>query len=117
MSQNKVSVLMLERYRLGELNPEDQKTVNEALASDENLRSGLETLDESDRELRLRYPVEYFNFEQSGFEKTGSERGIPENLSVGMRMRRFTVMKNRRNQARFAGIAVIFMACILLPVM
>jgi len=61
MENNKVSNLMLERYRLGELLPEDKKALEEAFATDENVRSRLIVLDESDRELRNRYPVEFFD--------------------------------------------------------
>jgi len=59
MENSKVSNFTLERYRLGELLPEDRKALEEALAADENVRSRLIILDESDRELRSRYPAEF----------------------------------------------------------
>jgi len=61
MENNRVSNFMLERYRLGELLPEDRKALEEAFAMDENVRSRLIVLDESDRELRNRYPVEFID--------------------------------------------------------
>ena len=61
MEKSKISNFMLERYRLGELSPDDFKELEEALAADENVRSRLIVLDESDRELRSRYPVELLN--------------------------------------------------------
>ena len=61
MENNRVSNFMLERYRLGELLPEDRKALEEAFAADENIRSRLIVLDESDRKLRNRYPVEFLD--------------------------------------------------------
>jgi hypothetical protein len=58
MKAGDVSAFTLEKYQLGELNPEDQEMVKEALAVDNRLRDRLKVLDESDRELRLRYPLE-----------------------------------------------------------
>jgi hypothetical protein len=58
MKVNTISALMLEMYRLGELSAEDKKIVANALTADDELRLRLEQLDTSDRELRLRYPVE-----------------------------------------------------------
>lgn len=57
MNTAKVSAFTLERYRLGELSPADQDTVRDALAGDERLQARLNSLEESDREFRLRYPV------------------------------------------------------------
>jgi len=65
MENSKVSNFTLERYRLGELLPEDRKALEEALAVDENVRSRLIILDESDRELRSRYPAEFLKLESS----------------------------------------------------
>ena len=56
--ESRVSVFMLERYRLDELSPEDKKAVEEALIRDAGLRSLVKEMDASDRELRLRYPAE-----------------------------------------------------------
>ncbi|MCL2479859.1 MAG: hypothetical protein FWF22_10175 [Treponema sp.] len=65
MKEMKISSFLLERYRLGELDPDDNLKVRNALAADPQLRSSLEQLDESDRELRQRYP-----FESLGLPKT-----------------------------------------------
>jgi len=65
MEKNNVSNFMLERYRLGELLPEDRKALEEAFSTDENIRSRLIVLDESDRELRKRYPVEFLDLKSS----------------------------------------------------
>ena len=87
---------MLERYRLGELDSEDQKAVNEALAADGELRSQLAKLEESDRELRLRYPAGHF-----GLDSRASRRGLK---LPGKRV------------MRFARIAAVVLVCIMLPV-
>jgi hypothetical protein len=57
MNESLISDIMLERYRLGELNPEDRATVENALISDTSVRLLLDELETSDQELRLRYPV------------------------------------------------------------
>jgi hypothetical protein len=65
MEKSRISSFMLERYRLGELSPNDFKALEEALAADENVRSRLIVLDESDRELRSRYPAKFLDLEGS----------------------------------------------------
>jgi hypothetical protein len=83
MENNKVSNFMLERYRLGELLPEDRKALEEAFATDENIRSRLIVLDESDRELRNRYPVEFLDLKSSRPPKmrfSGRWKGLPARL-------------------------------------
>jgi hypothetical protein len=65
MENSRVSDFMLERYRLGELLPEDRKVLEEVFTKDENVRSRLIVLDESDRELRERYPVEFLDIASS----------------------------------------------------
>lgn len=69
------STFMLERYRLGELSPEDRKAVDAALAGDESLRERLHGLEESDRELRECYPFSSLNL--SGAEKPAKMRAFP----------------------------------------
>jgi hypothetical protein len=61
MESSRVSDFTLERYRLGELLPDDRQALEEAFAADGDIRSRLIVLDESDRELRGRYPVECLN--------------------------------------------------------
>jgi len=100
MNTNKFSMLTLERYRLGELNAEDQKAVDEELAADEKLRLSLEKLDESDRELRLKYPF----------------AAITEPGQKGLKIRRFAGRKTAKTRFRITGIAAVLMACILLPI-
>ncbi|MDR0494086.1 MAG: hypothetical protein LBG95_00445 [Treponema sp.] len=87
------SEFMLERYKLGELGPEDQRAVTEALARDDGLRSRLEQLDESDWALRLSYPTDFF-----GLKKRERRRAV----------RAGTV-------ARFAGLAALIAAGVILP--
>lgn len=79
---------MLERYRLEELDAEDKKIMEEALAVDSGLREHLERLDKSDRDLRLRYPFRNF--------------GIP----VQSALRPSFVMK----------IAAVLLLCLMFPV-
>ena len=87
---------MLEQYRLGELNPEDKEAVTGAMTRDSDIVSRLNDLEESDRELRLRYPAD---FSDSGF--TG--------LKNPKKRRRF-------HTPRFYRIAALVLVCILLPV-
>ena len=63
MNINKVSDFTLERYRLGELSPEEKKAMEQALVTGEELRFRLEKIDESDRELRLLYNAAFFNLD------------------------------------------------------
>ena len=63
MKESEFSAFTLERYRLGELSPRVKKEVEDALAADFNLRSCLEELDASDRDLRLRYPANLLGLE------------------------------------------------------
>jgi Flp pilus assembly protein TadB len=86
---------MLERYKLGELNLEDQRAITEALSTDDELRSRLEQLDESDRKLRLSYPAEFFRL---------------ENARPWRAARVVTV-------ARFAGLAALITAGVIFPVL
>ena len=111
MNSVKVSMFMLERYRLGELNSEDQKNVNEALLKDENLRSSLEILDESDRELRLQYPADQFIAEIAENNTGKADR------HEGVKIRRFKTKRTVKSRIRFTGVAAVLMVCILLPVL
>ena len=75
MKENRISECMLERYRLGELQPEDQWAVQEALTTDVALRSRLEALVESDRELRLHCISSFV-----GDPRTATKRRLPKPL-------------------------------------
>ena len=90
-----VSAFMLERYKLGELDSQDTAAVNEALSADDGLRLRLEKLDESDRELRLRY----------------GQFGMGE-----LRIRQAHIVR-RRTLVRYAGIAALIIAGVMLPVL
>jgi hypothetical protein len=48
--------LLLERYRLGEMSRDEKEELHRLLASDEGLRARLRALEESDKEIRHRYP-------------------------------------------------------------
>ena len=93
-----VSLFMLERYRLGELYSEDEKAVKDALAMDGELRSRLEALDRSDRELRLRYPAAYFKFKPAISKFPSQESFKPTRPRL------------------IRGIAAAAILCILFPV-
>jgi len=93
MKTRAISAFMLERYRLGELSPGDKQAIEDALATDGDLRLSLQELDESDRELRLRYPA--------GALRLGA--------NVRFSQRRF----NRAKVAVAAAIAV----CLCVPVL
>jgi hypothetical protein len=88
-----ISTFMLERYRLGELSPEDQQAVTEALVLDQGLKDRLNELDESDRELRLRYPAASF---------------LPHNAAFGERRLRFA--RTRKRLTRLALVAAVAVA-------
>jgi len=70
MEKNKVSNFTLERNRLGELPPEDRKALEEAFAMDENVRSRLIVLDESDKEQRKRDHNEFLDLKSSRLPQT-----------------------------------------------
>ena len=89
MKDIKISTFMLERFRLGELSPDEDLTIRKTLAGNEGLRTSLEELDRSDAELRSFYPYKNLN--------------LPKNRSF--------------NTAPVIGIAAIIAVCILLPVM
>ncbi|MDR0301649.1 MAG: hypothetical protein LBI04_04955 [Treponema sp.] len=94
MKEKGISIFMLECYRLDELNPQDKKEVEDALAKDAGLRSALEELDKSDRELRLRYPASSVGIEELAFQK-----------------KRFTMAK-----IKVSILAAAVLLCVLLPV-
>ena len=54
----RVSALMLERYRLGEISAQERRLVEEELSADRELSLRCEALEDSDRELRRLYPWE-----------------------------------------------------------
>jgi anti-sigma factor RsiW len=53
----RISVLLLERYNLGELTPEEKQEIEAALADDPALAERLEGLRRSDREIRAARPA------------------------------------------------------------
>ena len=106
--ENKVSMFMLERHRLGELDSQDTVALNKILADDESLHSLMEQLDESDRELRLRYP-------------DIASLGLGEN-SIGRRKPRLPNRSSAfplpgKKKMRFAGLAAFIAAGIFLPLL
>jgi len=106
MMTSAVSAFMLERYRLGELNPDDQQAITELLKTDDELRSRIHQLDESDRELRLLYPRLLL--------KTSLPLKALETPRVSQR--RF-ISKKARTFIRITGVAALLAAGILLPVL
>jgi len=108
MKENTISVFMLERYRHGELSLEDKNAVEKALASDAGLRSRLESLDASDRELAGLYPASYFHLDNLQEESSLKGR-IHHNRDY--QQRKFINKKNR-----ILLYAAAIFVCILLPV-
>ena len=99
----KWSELMLERYRLGELDKEDRDALDEAIVRDNDLRSRIDTLEESDREIRRLYPIHVLGLGYSdGMHK--QETVKPVKRSGGL-----------SRPVRVAGIAAIFAVCFLIP--
>lgn len=103
MKKDTISDFMLERYKLGELNSEDQWAITEALKTNEDLHARLEQLDESDRDLRLRYP----------------RLPLATNRFSGLKSLRFVRPHFARagTVARRAGLAAVIAAGIILPVL
>lgn len=56
---DRVPDLLLERYRLGEIDGHERENLDRLLAIDEGLRLRLEELERSDAEVRKRYPAEW----------------------------------------------------------
>jgi hypothetical protein len=113
MENSKVSNFTLERYRLGELLPEDRKALENAFAMDENIRSRIIFLDESDRELRKRYPVEFFD--------RGVFQALPDKLPSSRPARLRIPGRGKRLLAKAARlpmpgkIAAGILLCLTLP--
>jgi hypothetical protein len=97
MKEKTISMFMLERYRLDELNPQDKKEVEEALAGDNSLRLALAQLEASDNELRLRYPA--------------SSVGIKNENIIPFWQKRFAGAK-----VKITILAAAILLCVLLPV-
>jgi len=114
MNSKRVSTFALERYKLDELDQDDRQTIAGAMALDSSIRSRLEELDGSDRDLRLRYPFEYFNFENPDKEESGSDGSNPAPLKH--RKMRLEKPAAGNRMARFACIAAVAAVCIILPV-
>ena len=96
MKEIKISSFTLERYRLGELNPEDNLTIRNALVNDSSLRLSLKDLEDSDRELR-----EYYSFESLNLPRASAARKWP-------------IIKNRFTGKHIAGIAMMAAGVMLL---
>jgi len=103
MENPKISNFMLERYRLGELLPEDRKALEDAFAADENNRSRIIVLDESDRELRNRHSAEFLNLENHSYAK----------MKIPGRWRRLLAKAFRL--PKLVKIAVVILLCLTLP--
>ena len=88
------------------MDPGDQEALGKALAGDARLRARLESLDESDRELRLRYPVESMGFfEESKPRSARSSTEERKNKKIPM------------VNARVSLLVAASLLCILLPVL
>ena len=101
-----VSDFMLERYRHGELSPEDKEAVETALSADDGLRLRLERQDESDRELRLQYPT--FDFIRNASKSADSNRPLSEKTRV---------FPFARKKAAIIGLAAAVLAGVLIPLL
>jgi len=81
----RVPDLLLERYRLGELSPPEIEELRRRLAADEGLRARLQALDDSDREIRRRYPPDWLSARIQ--ERLGADAAQP---SPRVRRRNFS---------------------------
>ena len=100
---------MLERYRLGELLPEDKKTLEEVLVEDDDLRTRLTALDESDQELRLRYPQKDFLPRSPTEEK--AKTSLKLRVPPWLNPYKITTLRQSR-----LVVAAVVLVCFLLPV-
>lgn len=82
MKTRGVSTLMLERYHLGEVNPEERELVKAELAADTELRLRYQALEDSDRELRRQYPA--LEFLRASKKRYGNFRYNPAALMKGL---------------------------------
>ena len=90
----RVSTLMLERYRLGEVSARERKLVEAELSSNRALRSRYEVLESQDTELRQRYPWEQSSLKSisEAADSPGSAAGIggtsrfPRRFPAGKRL-------------------------------
>ena len=96
------SALMLERYRLGELSAREKKAIQEALSADNALLPRIKALEDSDRELRRLYPVDFFRF--------------PFQEAAGKRYRIKYPRFSRKFRMGAAGIAAVLLVCVFFPV-
>jgi len=115
----KISEFTLERYRLGELRAKDKQAVEEALTRNEDLRSRLEKMDESDRVLRQCYPAEFFNLENAGLEESYSGLEEPHSTDSNRTTPQFLkrLFASGKARGRLALIAAVFLLCIFFPVL
>jgi len=97
MKEMMISTFMLERYRLGELKPEDKEEIQEAAAKDPSIHKILEELDKSDNELRLRYNADFF--------KLNSYRALPRHK------------KSVNTKTRVALLVAAVFLCVFIPLL
>jgi hypothetical protein len=102
MNTGKISDFSLERYKLGELLPEELKAMDELLAKDVDLSLRLKNLDDSDEELRTQFPAGLFVSKLSGSGK-------------------FPLIAKRRplyasGRRKLIGLSAVFILCVLFPV-
>ena len=83
MSTRRISTLMLEQYHLGELGPEARELVRSELAANTELRLRYQGLEDSDRELRQRYPT-LSNFRMFSVISPRRKRYAPSNILKGL---------------------------------
>jgi hypothetical protein len=96
MREKTISAFTLERYKLEELNLQDKKEVEEALAKDGDLRSALAGLEASDNELRLRYPALSMDFHSDNIIHFPKKRFVSKKIKISL-------------------LAAAILLCILLP--
>lgn len=102
---------MLERYRLGELSPGELGTMNSALEADQKtggrLHKRLLELEESDRELRLRFPLESLGLPEAAAGDTATA-AVKNSAAKIKKFPRVYIT---------AAIAAAVVLCIILPVL
>ena len=103
----RVSELMLERYRLGEVSASERELVEAELSLDGELKLRYKALEVSDLELRSSYPWEQLKPAMAALQGTGT------GAATGIGSRR--LVRGRFNN-RLAGIcAAAVLLCVLFP--
>jgi len=106
-----ISTFLLERYHIGEVNPVEKLTVEQALATDPVLAESLAQLDQADRDFRERFP-----HERLMPEPNKAKTGTIHRFSPGRRFRPLPAVAKIPAAAIMACAAALILA-VALPIL